>query len=60
MRSANTFLGDYWQVYFEGPSKFPMDQARGDLAGDWLGRYYEDPDNRDKPLSEAFEEYFNS
>lgn len=60
MRSANTGLGDYWQVYFDGPSKFPMNQLRGDLMGVWLSDFYRLPQNRRVPFSEALSGLFDA
>jgi len=58
MRAANTNFGDYWQVYFDGISKFPMNQLRGNLVGVYLSAFYRKPSNQNIPLSKAFKSFF--
>lgn len=50
---ANTWAGDYYQVYFDSYTKFPHNQLRGDVLGIWMAQFYRIPRNRDVPLSQA-------
>lgn len=59
MQRLNTRWGDYWQLIFEGPGLAPPDQLIGDDVGIWLADYYDRPENKNKPLSEAYNDYFN-
>lgn len=53
---ANTYLGDYYQIYFDSPTKFPHNQLRGDVLGIWVAQFYRLPHNRDAPFSKAMEQ----
>ena len=62
MRNVNTNWGDYYQVLVSGGNRnfAPPDQLLGNDVGIWLSSYYKTPQNREKPLSEAYREYFNT
>ncbi len=66
MRNCNTNWGDSWQVFialdwFEEPKKTqaPPWQRKGNDAGIWMAKYYKTEGNEDKPLSEAYTDYFD-
>jgi len=52
---ANTWLGDYYQVYFDSYTKFPHNQLRGDALGIWIAQFYRLPKNKDVPFSQAMQ-----
>ncbi|MBU0763061.1 MAG: hypothetical protein KKD39_08555 [Candidatus Altiarchaeota archaeon] len=60
LRNFNTDWGDTWQVYTEdNPDLAPPHQRRGNYIGKWLAAYYSKPENKNKPLSQAYDEYFS-
>ncbi len=71
MIRTNTHWGDTWQVathfgrrvrsLFTIPAEdfAPPNQRRGDDVGIWMTNYYSKSENKDKPLSQAYSEYFN-
>ena len=46
MGEANTSFGDAWQIAFDGPSKFPLDQFLGDILGRNLANKFHNPSTK--------------